>query len=42
VQANLGPVSLRERADSLGGEMTIESTDTGSRVEITVPATEGA
>jgi signal transduction histidine kinase len=40
-QSNLGPVSLRERADSLGGAMTIESTDTGSRVEITVPATEG-
>jgi signal transduction histidine kinase len=40
-QSNLGPVSLRERADSLGGEMTIESTNTGSRVEITVPATAG-
>ena len=40
-QSNLGPVSLRERADSLGGAMTIESTDTGSRVEITVPAAEG-
>jgi signal transduction histidine kinase len=41
-QSNLGPVSLRERAESLGGEMSIESTDTGSRVEIAVPATEGA
>lgn len=40
-QSNLGPVSLRDRADSLGGAMTIESTDTGSCVEITVPATEG-
>jgi signal transduction histidine kinase len=41
-RSSLGPVSLRERAVSLGGKMTIESTDTGSRVEITVPATNGA
>jgi signal transduction histidine kinase len=35
---NLGPVSLRERATSLGGHMTIDSTETGSRIEIAVPA----
>lgn len=40
--SNLGPVSLRERADSLGGRMTIESSDTGSRVEITLPEAPGA
>jgi signal transduction histidine kinase len=34
VAANVGPVSLRERVASLGGEMTIESSDAGSRVEI--------
>ena len=35
---NLGPVSLRERATSLGGQMTIDSTETGSRIEIAVPS----
>jgi signal transduction histidine kinase len=34
---NLGPSSLRERALSLGGRMTIDSSPTGSRVEIAVP-----
>ena len=34
---NLGPSSLRERALSLGGCMTIDSGPTGSRVEIAVP-----
>jgi two-component system sensor histidine kinase UhpB len=34
---NLGPVSLRERASALGGQMTIDSSATGSRVEIAVP-----
>ncbi|HEY6213687.1 MAG TPA: histidine kinase [Vicinamibacterales bacterium] len=38
---NLGPTSLRERAASLGGEMTIESTKTGSRIEIAVPIEAG-
>ena len=37
VEMNLGPASLRERAASLGGEMSIESMATGSRVEIAVP-----
>ena len=40
VAAHLGPVSLRERAESLGGRMSIESTDIGSRVEIALPAGE--
>jgi signal transduction histidine kinase len=34
---NLGPASLRERAASLGGQMTIESSKGGSRIEIAVP-----
>jgi signal transduction histidine kinase len=37
VKLDIGPVSLRERAVSLGGQMTIDSTETGSRVEIAVP-----
>jgi signal transduction histidine kinase len=37
IEMNLGPASLRERAASLGGEMSIESTATGSKVEIAVP-----
>jgi signal transduction histidine kinase len=32
--ANVGPVSLRERVASLGGQMTIDSSDAGARVEI--------
>jgi signal transduction histidine kinase len=34
---NACPRSLRERIESLGGELIIESGRTGSRVEITVP-----
>jgi signal transduction histidine kinase len=37
VEGNLGPASLRERAAALGGEMHIDSTATGSKVEIAVP-----
>jgi signal transduction histidine kinase len=37
IAANAGPVSLRERLVSLGGALAIESTATGSRVEMTVP-----
>ena len=33
----LGPASLRDRAASLGGRLTIESEGTGSRVEIALP-----
>lgn len=41
VQHNAGPVSLRERAQSLGGGMTIESSAAGARVEIAVPLPAG-
>jgi signal transduction histidine kinase len=32
-----GPVSVRERLALLGGSLTIESTETGARLEMTVP-----
>ena len=34
---NLGPVTLRERAIALGGTISIESTNLGARVELTIP-----
>jgi signal transduction histidine kinase len=34
---NIGPVSLRERVTSLGGELAVESSGVGSRVEIRLP-----
>jgi len=37
IAANAGPVSLRERVTSLGGEMAIESSPAGSRVELVLP-----
>jgi signal transduction histidine kinase len=37
ITSNAGPVSLRERVASLGGEIAIESGPSGSRVELTVP-----
>lgn len=37
VDANLGPVSLRERVVSLGGTMAIDSSPAGARVELRVP-----
>jgi signal transduction histidine kinase len=37
VAANAGPVSLRERLASAGGTLAIESTATGSRLEIALP-----
>ncbi len=37
VQNNLGPVSLRERVASLGGEVSVESSSSGSKVEIHLP-----
>ena len=37
VEARLGPASLRERAASLGGTLTIDSAGSGSRVEIALP-----
>lgn len=37
VQRNIGPVSLRERVASLGGQVSVESTAAGSKVEIHLP-----
>ena len=34
---NTGPVSLRERAASLGGRISVESSAAGSRVELAIP-----
>jgi len=36
-EARLGPASLRDRAASLGGTLTIDSQVSGSRVEIALP-----
>jgi len=36
---NLGPVMLRQRVATLGGTLTLESTTTGSCLEITLPLT---
>jgi signal transduction histidine kinase len=36
---SIGPASLRDRTASLGGRLTIESEDTGSRIEIALPLT---
>ncbi len=36
-ERGLGPVSLRERAASLGGTLAIDSTEKGARLEITLP-----
>ena len=33
----IGPVSLRERAALLGGTLTVDSTDRGTRLEISFP-----
>ena len=38
VRQNAGPASLRERVTALGGRMAIDSTASGSRIEITVPS----
>lgn len=35
--ARRGPVSLKERVSSLGGELVIDSTDSGSLLEIKIP-----
>ncbi len=37
MQRNIGPVSLRERVAALGGEVLVDSTASGSRVEIRLP-----
>jgi signal transduction histidine kinase len=36
----MGPVMLKERVSSLGGSLNIESSDTGARLEITIPFTQ--
>jgi len=38
VASDAAPVSLRERVEELGGTLSIDSTPTGSRVEIVIPA----
>jgi signal transduction histidine kinase len=35
--SNVGPISLRERVDAMGGRIVLDSTERGSRVEITLP-----
>jgi signal transduction histidine kinase len=37
VQRNIGPASLRERVAALGGEVQVDSTPSGSKVEIRLP-----
>ena len=39
VASDAAPVSLRERVEELGGTLSIDSTATGSRVEIIIPTT---
>jgi signal transduction histidine kinase len=36
-QAGLGLISMRERTEELGGKLTIESTGTGTRIEVRFP-----
>lgn len=36
-QLRCGPATLKERVESLGGELVIDSTDRGSRLEISIP-----
>ncbi|OLC76250.1 MAG: hypothetical protein AUH72_19320 [Acidobacteria bacterium 13_1_40CM_4_65_8] len=38
VRHNAGPASLRDRVTALGGRMAIDSTASGSRIEITLPS----
>ena len=39
--AGLGPRVIRERVQSLGGNLIIESTPTGARIEISIPKSGG-
>ncbi len=39
---NLGPVTLRERTTALGGTISVDSTNLGARVELTIPAVEAS
>jgi signal transduction histidine kinase len=38
---NLGPVTLRERAAKLGGKLSVETSKTGSRIELLLPVQSG-
>jgi signal transduction histidine kinase len=38
IAGNLGPVTLRERATALGGTIAVDSSGSGARVELTIPA----
>ena len=42
VEARRGPVTLKERVSSLGGEMVIDSSASGADVEIRIPLCGGA
>jgi signal transduction histidine kinase len=37
VERNVGPVVLRQRIAALGGSLAIESSDSGARLEISLP-----
>lgn len=37
ISLKLGPKTLKERIASLGGSLAINSTDSGARLEITLP-----
>ena len=39
-EINAGPLSLKERTSLLGGSLVIDSSETGSHLEITLPLTE--
>ena len=41
IASHAAPVSLRERVEELGGTLSIESSPTGSRVEVHLPKSEG-
>lgn len=40
VDSNIGPVTLKERVNSLGGSMIIDSSDGGAKLEIRMPLRE--
>jgi signal transduction histidine kinase len=41
-RSNLGPLTLRERAAKLGGQLSIESSRAGSKIELQLPVRSGA
>jgi len=40
IRRNLGPVTIKERVSALGGNLSIESGNTGTKLEISLPLTE--